>query len=192
LVSTESTARPPDANAQRSGQKTPGQRQADGVVPTKIPEPTSVAPRTFSPSASVLPPASPKDAATATRKPAAEKPTDEPPAAAKQAVADAKGEGSVKPAPEPAAGSGAKQPTRLKYVAPVYPKAALDAGAEGVIILEATIGEDGHIRDVKVLRSIPLLDQAAIDAVKQWEYTPTILNGKPTPVVIAITLTFAI
>ena len=46
------------------------------------------------------------------------------------------------------------------------------------------IGPDGKIIDAKVVRSIPLLDQAALDAVRQWEYTPTLLNGVPVPVVV--------
>lgn len=48
------------------------------------------------------------------------------------------------------------------------------------------------MRDVKVLRSIPLLDQAAIDAVRQWKYSPTILNGAPVPVIMTVTVTFAL
>ncbi len=47
------------------------------------------------------------------------------------------------------------------------------------MIIEATIGPNGMVQDAKVLRSIPLLDQAALDAVKQWQYTPTLLNGVP-------------
>ena len=49
---------------------------------------------------------------------------------------------------------------------------------------------DGKVIDAKILRSIPLLDQAALDAVRQWEYTPTLLNGEPVPVVLTVTVTF--
>jgi len=59
-----------------------------------------------------------------------------------------------------------------------------------VVIVEATIGPDGKVIDAKVLRSIPLLDQAALDAVQQWEYTPVLLNGVPVPVVITVTINF--
>ena len=67
----------------------------------------------------------------------------------------------------------AVRPTKVKHVSPVYPPAARDAKITGVVILEARIGADGRVLDARVLRSIPELDQAALDAVKQWEYTPT-------------------
>jgi len=57
-------------------------------------------------------------------------------------------------------------------------------------IVEATIGADGKVIDAKVLRSVPLLDQAALDAVRQWEYAPTLLNGVPVPVVMTVTINF--
>jgi periplasmic protein TonB len=61
-----------------------------------------------------------------------------------------------------------------------------------VVILEAVIGEDGEVRDVRVLRSIPLLDQAAIDAVQQWTFTPTLLNGERIPIVMTVTVMFTL
>jgi protein TonB len=61
----------------------------------------------------------------------------------------------------------------------------------GVVIIEAIIGEDGKVRDPKILRSIPLLDQAALDCVKQWEYTVTLLNGVPVPVIMTVTVSFS-
>jgi protein TonB len=60
------------------------------------------------------------------------------------------------------------------------------------VILEATIGPDGHVQDVKVLRSIPLLDASAIDAVKQWTYSPTLLNNVPVPVIMTVTVNFTL
>ena len=59
-----------------------------------------------------------------------------------------------------------------------------------VIAACAVIGEDGGVRDVRVLRSIPLLDAAAVEAVRQWGFTPTLLNGEPVPVVMTITVAF--
>ena len=56
----------------------------------------------------------------------------------------------------------------------------------------ATIGPDGRVQDVRVLRSIPLLDAAAIEAVKQWQYTPTLLNGVPVPVIMTVTVNFTL
>jgi len=81
---------------------------------------------------------------------------------------------------------------RVKNVNPVYPSIAQSARVQGVVIIEATIGPDGRVQDTKVLRSIPLLDQAAVDAVKQWTYTPTLLNGVPVPVIMTVTVNFTL
>ena len=82
-------------------------------------------------------------------------------------------------------------PLKIKDVQPVYPAIAQSARVAGAVTIEATIGEDGKVVDAKVVRSIPLLDQAALDAVRQWEYRPTLLNGVPVPVLINITVNFA-
>ena len=63
---------------------------------------------------------------------------------------------------------------------------------QGVVIIEATIGPNGRVQDARVLRSIPLLDQAALDAVRQWEFTPTLLNGVPVPVIMTVTVQFTL
>ena len=83
-------------------------------------------------------------------------------------------------------------PNKLKDVRPVYPPIAQSARVSGVVIIEATIGADGRVKDAKVLRSIPLLDQAALDAVKQWQFTPTLLNGVPVPVIMTVTVNFTL
>lgn len=87
-------------------------------------------------------------------------------------------------------GGQVKAPKKIKDVAPVYPELAQQARVQGVVIVECTISPQGRVTDVKVLRSIPLLDHAAIDAVKQWTYTPTLLNGVPVPVIMTVTVTF--
>ena len=89
-------------------------------------------------------------------------------------------------------GGAVKAPTQISKVPPVYPAIAQSARVSGVVILEALIGVDGRVADAKVLRSIPLLDQAALDAVRQWAYTPTLLNGVPVPVVMTVTVTFSL
>jgi protein TonB len=71
-----------------------------------------------------------------------------------------------------------------------YPPAALAARVEGVVIIEATIGLAGDVEDARVLRSAPLLDQAALDAVRRWKYTPTRLNGVPVRVILTVTVRF--
>jgi periplasmic protein TonB len=60
------------------------------------------------------------------------------------------------------------------------------------VIIEATIGPSGKVTDAKVLRSIPLLDNAALEAVRQWEFTPTLLNGVPVPVIMTVTVQFTL
>jgi protein TonB len=87
-------------------------------------------------------------------------------------------------------GGQIKEPKKLKNVNPAYPDIAKQARVQGVVILECTISPQGKVSDVKVLRGIPLLDQAAIDAVKQWVYTPTLLNGVPVPVIMTVTVNF--
>ncbi len=73
-----------------------------------------------------------------------------------------------------------------------YPAIAQSARVQGVVIVEAVIGPDGRVTDAKILRSIPLLDQAALDAVRQWEFTPTLLNGVPVPVIMTVTVNFTL
>jgi protein TonB len=63
---------------------------------------------------------------------------------------------------------------------------------EGVVILEATIDAGGQVQAVQLLRSAPLLDQAALEAVRQWRYEPATLNGEPVPVIMTITVRFAL
>ena len=82
-------------------------------------------------------------------------------------------------------------PKKVKDVPPVYPALARSAGVSGAVTIEATIGPDGKVADAKVVQSIPLLDQAALDAVRQWEYLPSMLNGVPVPVLVTVTINFA-
>jgi protein TonB len=100
------------------------------------------------------------------------------------------------PPPPPAApvrvGGNIKAPQKVKHVNPVYPPIAQSARVQGVVIIEATIGPDGAVKDAKVLRSIPLLDAAALDAVRQWQFTPTLLNGVPVPVIMTVTVQFTL
>jgi periplasmic protein TonB len=87
-------------------------------------------------------------------------------------------------------GGQIKEPKKLKNVNPTYPDIAKQARVQGVVILECTISPQGKVTDVKVLRGIPLLDAAAIEAVKQWVYSPTLLNGVPVPVIMTVTVNF--
>jgi len=97
------------------------------------------------------------------------------------------------PPPAPVRVGGAIQaPKKVRDVSPSYPPIAQSARVQGVVILEATIGPDGRVADVRVLRSIPLLDAAAIEAVRQWVYTPTLLNNVPVPVIMTVTVNFTL
>lgn len=96
------------------------------------------------------------------------------------------------PTAPPRVFSGVKPPTKVKDVAPVYPAIAQSARVEGIVIVEAIIGVDGRVAEARVLRSIPLLDQAALDAVRQWQFTPTLLNGVPVQVVMTVTVVFSL
>jgi TonB family protein len=110
-------------------------------------------------------------------------------AAREKAVAAAAARAKARVAPVRVGGQ-IKAPVKIKDVKPVYPEMAQSARVAGTVIVEATIGEDGKVIDAKIVRSIPLLDKAALDAVRQWEYTPTLLNGVPVPVVLNVTITF--
>jgi protein TonB len=83
-------------------------------------------------------------------------------------------------------------PTKVTDVKPAYPSEAQAARVQGVVILEAVIDEQGNIANARVLRSIPLLDSAALGAVSQWRYTPTLLNGGPVGVIVTVTVNFTI
>ncbi len=104
------------------------------------------------------------------------------------------------PPPAPPAPVAAKGPVRvggdlqtpalLKRVGPEYPELAVRAQLEGVVILEAIVDQQGRVEDVQVLRSIPLLDNAAKAAVRQWQYSPLLLNGKAERFIVTVTVSF--
>jgi protein TonB len=61
-----------------------------------------------------------------------------------------------------------------------------------MVILEATIDPDGNVTDARVLRSVPMLDEAALQAVRQWKYTPTLLDGMPRALMMTVTVNFTL
>jgi protein TonB len=83
-------------------------------------------------------------------------------------------------------------PKLLKKVAPPYPELARASRVGGIVILEAVVGTNGHVKSVSVLRGHPLLDPGSIEAVKQWRYQPLLLNGVPTEFVLTVTLAYNI
>lgn len=99
----------------------------------------------------------------------------------------------VAPPPGPVRPGGRiREPRKILHVAPVYPVIAQNARKEGTVILEALLDVTGRVESVKVLRSVVLLDEAAIRAVQQWRYTPTELNGVPVPVLMTVTVVFSL
>jgi protein TonB len=100
------------------------------------------------------------------------------------------------PPPPPArplrAGLDVREPRRVKGAPPVYPQLAIDSRVQGIVILEAQIDARGRVDSVKVLQGNLLLNDAAVAAVKQWVYTPTLLNGVPVPILMNVTVTFSL
>lgn len=109
-------------------------------------------------------------------------------------------DGPVEPiAPRPSApveplrvGGTIRPPLKIRDAQPAYPPLAIAARIEGIVIIDATIGVDGQVLNVRLLRSVPFLDQAALDAVRQWQFTPTLLNGVPVPVLMTVTVRFTL
>jgi protein TonB len=87
-------------------------------------------------------------------------------------------------------GGQIRSPTKIHESPLVYPAIAQAARVQGMVIIEALIDADGRVTNAKVLRSIPLLDQAALDAVRTWQYTPTLLNGVPVAVIMTVVVQF--
>ena len=104
----------------------------------------------------------------------------------------------VPPAPPPVqpklvrVGYGIREPKKIVHVTPDYPEMARRVRVGGTVILEAILDVTGKVERVRVLRSVALLDDAAIRAVQQWRYTPTELNGVPVPVLMTITVQFSL
>ena len=87
-------------------------------------------------------------------------------------------------------GNGVRPPRKIHDVQPAYPPAAREAGIQGLVILDATISPTGEVSDIKVLKSVPELDQAAIDAVEQWRWEPTLVDGEPVSILLTVTINF--
>ena len=89
-------------------------------------------------------------------------------------------------------GGNIKEPKKVKHVAPVYPPEAQEARIQGIVILEVLIDPDGKVTSARVIRGVNGLDDAAVDAVLQWEFTPTLFNGIARPVIMTVTVNFTL
>ena len=87
-------------------------------------------------------------------------------------------------------GGNVQESKLIKKIEPVYPELAKRARVQGVVILQVTVDEEGSVSEIRVLRGHPLLDDEAVRAVKQWKYSPTLLNGEPVPVIATVTVIF--
>ena len=100
------------------------------------------------------------------------------------------------PPPPPAkprrVGGDIQAPALISRVEPDYPPVAVSGKISGIVILEATVDEAGAVTAVSVLRSLPVLDKAAVKAVRQWRYQPLVLNGKPESFIVVVTVTFSL
>jgi protein TonB len=81
-------------------------------------------------------------------------------------------------------------PRKTVDLRPVYPEIARTARVEGVVVLEAVLDPTGSVTQLRVVKSVPLLDQAALEAVRHWKYTPSVYAGRPVSVLMTITITF--
>ena len=81
-------------------------------------------------------------------------------------------------------------PRKVKDVRPVYPPDALSTRAQGVVVLDATIDTAGKVTATRVIRSVPALDGAAVAAVREWEFTPTIVDGRAVPIIMTLSVGF--
>ena len=91
-------------------------------------------------------------------------------------------------------GGSVRPPLKTHDVRPIYPPSMRDAGREGVVPIEAIIGVDGTVTSVRILSAQvhPDFAVAAADAVRQWRFTPTLLNGSPVEVVMTVSVAFTL
>jgi protein TonB len=80
----------------------------------------------------------------------------------------------------------------INRIEPEYPSLARTARQQGMVLIEATIGVDGTIQDLRVITGPPLLRQAAVDAVSRWRYRPYLLNGQAVPVTTTVSVNFVL
>jgi protein TonB len=83
-------------------------------------------------------------------------------------------------------------PEAITKVPPNYPDLAREANVDGTVMVQALVGKDGKVKDTKVVKSIPMLDQAATEAVRQWVFKPALSNNKPVAVWVAVPVRFSL
>lgn len=102
--------------------------------------------------------------------------------------------GVVPPPPAPVVpvrvGGEIREPRKLRHVNPVYPEVAVAAKVRGSVVLECLVDPQGRVKDVTLVRGVPILNESAVAAVRQWLYTPTLKDGVPVSVIMTVTVRF--
>jgi protein TonB len=160
----------------------PPKRRAEEIKPVEPPGPPTVAPTGFSPEKPDVP------SGWEDKNPIGTIFTDIDPGVITPPPAVIKKD----PPPPVRVGGTVRTPIKTYNVDPAYPAIARQAGIQGIVIIEATISEDGHVINARILRSVPLLDKEALEAVRQWQYTPSYLNGVAVPVIMTVTVNFTL
>jgi protein TonB len=187
-------AEPPPAATGEAKPPAPAPAKGESLAarlsaPTNLPEPPRIESQ---PGAS---------AARPIETPVAAPPATQPAKPGPQQTAQPDGQQPATPVPGPAVstpapaeplrvGGNVQQAKLLRQVTPAYPVLARQARISGVVQVEATVGRDGKVLKAAALNGPPLLRQAAVDAVRQWTYQPTTLNGQPVEVVTQVNVTF--
>jgi TonB family protein len=83
-------------------------------------------------------------------------------------------------------------PKKERDVRPSFPKEAQAVGLDGIVIVELFLDEHGAVTDARLSRPIPMLDTAALEAVKQWRFQPTIIDGRAVPTRLTVTVNFTL
>jgi len=96
----------------------------------------------------------------------------------------------VKPAVPVRVSGSIERPRKIHDQAPVYPALAITAHVQGTVVIDAVISATGAVQDARVITSVPLLDEAALAAVRQWVFTPTRIGGVPVPVILTVKVDF--
>jgi protein TonB len=87
---------------------------------------------------------------------------------------------------------GVSQGLLIRKVQPAYPPLARSARIQGTVVLQALIGKDGSIQNLRVVSGHPMLTNSALEAVRQWKYKPYYLNGEPVEVETTINVNFTL
>jgi periplasmic protein TonB len=98
----------------------------------------------------------------------------------------------VPPPPPVHVGHGVREPVKVKHVDPVYPEIAARAMVQGNVVVELQVSPQGRVTDAQIVKGIPLLNEAALQAVRQWVYTPTLVDGVPVRLIMTVTVRFRI